>query len=369
MNLFAIFGILSTIAVSIWAVSRYLILGSYKIDNDMSKRLIASVETDAKFKWIISNEYVTDPRYPDVYEALVSLYDAWFYINRNERLLTAGWKGKEETTFVTFPRWHRRKILAALRKKALEDLVVPVMLLSPHGGADRLGELKADLESKTILDNCADIEAEVQDVVDGKKSKTGILLHGPPGNGKTQFIKHLAKKHALPIYVVYLNPEYSNHDMALLFSSVPRRCIILMEDFDNYFNGRECIMKNDQVKFTFDAFINGLDGVHNDYRQVVFAMTANNLSKIDDSLKNRPSRFKFVKELGPPSSGVRLSILGDPKLVEETEGLSLDSVFNYQHESSSQSYCTTPQRKRGRATSKSNSKKQTGKRKNLFGQA
>jgi len=352
MNLFAILGIVSTIVVSIWASLKYLVLGSYKIDNDMSKRLITAVEADAKFKWIITNEYVTDPRYPDIFEALVSLYGAWFYINRNERLLTAGWKGKEETTFITFPRWQRRKILAAFRRKALEDQSVPVMLLSPHGGADRLGELKADHESKTVLDNCGDIEAEVQKVIDGKKSKTGILLYGPPGNGKTQFIKHLSRKYALPIYIVYLNPEYSNHDIALLFSSIPHRCIVLLEDFDNYFDNRECVMKNDQVKFTFDAFINGLDGVHNDYRQVIFAMTTNDISKIDDSLKNRPSRFKFVKELGPPSETVRLTILKDEKLVKKTEGLSLDAVFNYQTLSSPPRRRTKIRGSSGRATSK-----------------
>jgi len=358
MNLIAIFGIISTIAVSIWAFLKYLVLGSYKIDNDMSKRLITAVETEAKFKWIITNEYVDDPRYPDIFEALVSLYDVWFYINRNERLLTAGWKGKEETTFITFPRWQRRKILAAFRRKAL-DQSVPVMLLSPHGGADRLGELKVDRESKTVLDNCGDIEAEVQKVIDGKKSKTGILLYGPPGNGKTQFIKHLSRKHALPIYVVYLNPEYSNHDIALLFSSIPHRCIVLLEDFDNYFDNRDCVMKNDQVKFTFDAFINGLDGVYNDYRQVIFAMTTNDISKIDDSLKNRPSRFKFVKELGPPSETIRLTILKDEKLVKKTEGLSLDAVFNYQTLSSTPRRRTKIRGSSGRATSKNNSRKQS----------
>jgi len=365
MNLFAIFGIISTIAVSVWAILRYLVLGSYKIDNDMSKRLIASVETDAKFKWVISNEYVTDPRYPDVYEAMVTLYDTWFYINRNERLLTAGWKSKEETTFITFPRWHRKKILAALKRKALEDKSVPVMLLSPHGGADRLGELSADPESKTILDNCADIETEVQEVIDGKKSKTGILLYGPPGNGKTQFIKHLARKHTLPTYVVYLNPEYSNHDIALLFSSIPRRCMVLMEDFDNYFDGRKCIMKNDQVKFTFDAFINALDGVHNDYKQVLFVMTANDISKIDVSLTSRPSRFKFVRHFGPPNENVRRLILKNENLVKKSKGLSLDAVFNYQKESFQQPRRTTPQRSSETATSKSNSPKRIVRRKTL----
>lgn len=326
-NFFVLFSIISTVFVSVWAVLKYIILGTYKIDNDTSKRLIEAIEARANFKWLLANECVTEPRYPDVYEAFVSIEGVVFYISRNERLLTAGWKGKEETTQVSFARWNRKKILNILKSKSLNSRTIPVMALSPHG-TDRLGELSADPQSISVLDNCADIEVEVQEVADGMKMKTGMLLYGPPGNGKTQFIKHLSRKHSLPIYVVYLNPEYNNYDMAMMFASVPRRCIVLMEDFDNYFDGRECIMKNDQVKFTFDAFINALDGVHNDYRQVIFAMTANDISKIDQSLTKRPSRFKFVREFGPPSDEVRAAILKDPIKTEKTRGLSLDQVFS-----------------------------------------
>ncbi|NDB86897.1 MAG: AAA family ATPase, partial [Alphaproteobacteria bacterium] len=85
----------------------------------------------------------------------------------------------------------------------------------------------------------------------------------------------------------------------------------------------------DQVKFTFDSFINALDGVHNDYKQVMFIMTANDITKIDDSIKSRPSRFRFVKEVGPPDEEVRMNILKDLQLVEETKGMSLDKVFSY----------------------------------------
>ena len=327
-NLFAIFGIISTTLVSVWATLKYLVLGTYKIDNDSSTRLIDLIESSASFKWALVNESVTEPRFPDVYESFVILRGTWFFISRNERLLTAGWKGKEETTHIIFPRWQRKRILDILKRKGIDNPMIPVKALSPHG-TDRLGELMSDPDCKSIINNCLDVEGEVKEVVEGKKSKTGILLYGPPGNGKTQFIKYLARKHSLPIYVIYLNPEYSNYEISMMFASIPRRSLVLMEDFDNYFNGRECIMKNDQVKFTFDAFINALDGVHNDYRQVIFAMTANHIDKIDDSLKKRPSRFKFVKEFGPPNEEIRKKILKDDDLVKATAGMSLDSIFNY----------------------------------------
>lgn len=327
LNFIGVFGIISTILVSIWALLKYIVLGSYKLDNDTSKRLIEQIEASASLRWILTGEYVIEPRYPDVYEALVNLHGCLFFISRSERLLTAGWKGKEETTHVTFLRWQRKKILSILVRQALDNPTIPVMALSPHE-SDRLGDLLSNPNSESIVDSCKDIEAEVKEVVDGKKSKTGMLLYGPPGNGKTQFIKHLSRKHSLPIYVVYLNPEYNNYDIARMFASIPRRCLVLMEDFDNYFDGRECLMKNDQVKFTFDAFINALDGIHNDYRQVIFAMTANDITKIDESLTKRPSRFKFVREFGPPSDDVRRKILKDEDKIEKTRGLSLDQVFS-----------------------------------------
>jgi SpoVK/Ycf46/Vps4 family AAA+-type ATPase len=102
-----------------------------------------------------------------------------------------------------------------------------------------------------------------------------------------------------------------------------------MEDFDNYFNGRECILKNDSIKFSFDSLINSLDGVHNDYKQVIFILTANDINSIDESLKNRPSRFRFVKEVPPPDRETRLRILKSETLVDLTEGYSLDKVFSY----------------------------------------
>jgi AAA+ superfamily predicted ATPase len=202
------------------------------------------------------------------------------------------------------------------------------MALLPSS-TDRLGELTCDPNPSIYLEPSLykDIEEDVIKVLSGEKNKTGALLYGKPGNGKTQFTKYLARKYRLPIYVIYLNPEYNNLDLAMMFASIPPRCIVLMEDFDNYFNKRTCIIKNENVRFTFDAIINALDGIHNDYQQVIFMMTANDITKIDPSIKERRSRFQFIKRFGPPSDKIRMQILQDSNLVKETKGLSLDQVF------------------------------------------
>jgi hypothetical protein len=54
-----------------------------------------------------------------------------------------------------------------------------------------------------------------------------------------------------------------------MFSQITPNSIVLFEDFDNYFNGRECILGsgNTGIRFTFDIILNGLDGVYNTLRE------------------------------------------------------------------------------------------------------
>lgn len=329
INIFGVIGVIGTTLISVWAVFRYFLFCSYRLDNDMSKRIIDIITREAQFKWFLADEFVREPKYPDTFELFTKVRGIYMYFSRAERLLTAGWKGKEEATSLYYCRWQHGAVLALLNQSS-SGKTVPVMALTPSG-ADRLGELECQPTQDTVLpfEIVADIEADVARVVSSRSGKTSCLLYGPPGNGKTQFVKYLAKKYSLPINVVYLNPEYCNLDIATMFSAVPPNSIVLLEDFDNYFDGRECIIKNDQVKFTFDAIINALDGVHNDYRGNVFVMTANNIDVVDDSLKSRPSRFKFVREFGNPTLEVRRRILGDDNHALLTEGLSLDKVFAF----------------------------------------
>jgi len=328
-NIFSFLGVVGTSFFSIWAFFKYVILGTYKLNSDASKRIVDKIEKNAQWKWILAGEHVLDPKYPDLYEAFVFLDGVPFFFSKSEKMMTAGWKGKEDYSIVSFFRWNRKKINSILKDEKSSNILT-VSALIP-GGIDRLGELSVEKDLELFLNKGTyeDIEKDVEKVATGELQKTSCLLHGSPGNGKTRFIKYLAKKYSMPINVIYLNPEYSNYDIVRMFSEVPRRSIVLMEDFDNYFHGRECSMKNDKVNFTFDSIINALDGVHNDYRGIVFAMTANDISKIDDALKSRPSRFKFVKEFSNPNDETRRKILKDDNHVEKTNNFSLDEVFCY----------------------------------------
>ncbi|KAK2608718.1 hypothetical protein QQS21_002707 [Conoideocrella luteorostrata] len=63
--------------------------------------------------------------------------------------------------------------------------------------------------------------------------RRGYLFHGPPGTGKTSFSFALAGVFGIDIYVISLQDvNVTEEDLALLFTELPRRCIVLLEDID-----------------------------------------------------------------------------------------------------------------------------------------
>jgi SpoVK/Ycf46/Vps4 family AAA+-type ATPase len=244
--------------------------------------------------------------------------------------MQAGWHGKDYVTTVTCFRWRYKALKYYLHSKLkdmqLHTLGVPVELMLPFF-TDKIGSLKK-LAPEPVVDESLwkDFEQEVAEVAQEKREKTSALLYGSPGNGKTSCIKYLATKYRLPIMVLTFNPEWSNHDLLLLFSQIPKKCIVLLEDFDNYFDKRRCIIGNENIKFTFDIILNGLDGVYTTYENVVFIMTVNDIEKVDPALRNRPSRFKFTRHFSNPPLQVRMKLI-PPEWAELTDGLNLDQIF------------------------------------------
>ena len=328
MGIWAIIGVVVSAVISIWATLRYLISQNVRLDDNLSKTMIPLIKA-AKYKFEINNEITVNKKYPSTYSTFVIIKGMPFYFTRSERLLSAGWQSKELISEVYYLRWHKRKMTEYLRAISKDEKKVNVMALTPWG-SDKLGQLSKSSIDKIFLDDdqYKDIEKDLQDMLKSNKGKTSALLHGKPGNGKTRLIKYFSLKYDLPIYSIYLNPRYNNLDILSMFSDIPDRCIVLFEDFDNYFNKRECIMKHDKIEFTFDVVLNILDGVYNEYNQVFFVMTCNDFDKIDESIKERPSRMKFIKEITGPSYAKRLEIFdGDIELTELTENMTMDKVM------------------------------------------
>lgn len=114
--------------------------------------------------------------------------------------------------------------------------------------------------STVVLDSCEkhDILSDINEYLHpstprwyasrGIPLRRGYLFHGPPGTGKTSFSFALAGVFGIDIYVISLQDAGVNEeDLATLFTKLPRRCIVLLEDIDTAGLRRDLSTENEDT--------------------------------------------------------------------------------------------------------------------------
>ncbi|MCA1612797.1 MAG: ATP-binding protein [Acidobacteria bacterium] len=161
--------------------------------------------------------------------------------------------------------------------------------------------------------------------------KRGVLLIGPPGNGKTHTVKALVNRTGRPcLYVKSFKSscgtEHDNIRAVFARARQAAPCLLVFEDLDS-------LVDDENRSF----FLNELDGFETNTGLVVVA-TTNHPERLDPAILDRPSRFdrKFYFELpareerrrfieawdGRWQGEMRLSAAARGSLEELTEGFS-----------------------------------------------
>ena len=178
--------------------------------------------------------------------------------------------------------------------------------------ADNMMDIAYDM--REMQDNMNEINEILEDIDNfwkredvfkkyGYTHKRGILLYGPPGNGKSYLIQLLSQYIINERKGIVVNlKDYSSVELFLEYASPVIRMIekntpmiVLMEDIDN-------ILEYDRSTLT--KVLNMLDGIKQ-IDKVVYIATTNYPEKLQERVSNRPSRFDRRYKINKPNAKVR----------------------------------------------------------------
>lgn len=165
----------------------------------------------------------------------------------------------------------------------------------------------------------------------GRHLKRGILLHGPPGTGKTFSAMYLASR--MPGRTVFLltGASMNSIETACNLARVLEPATIILEDVD--------LIGTQRDRQTVDAnallfeLLNQMDGLADD-ADILFILTTNRPDVLEPALAARPGRIDQAIAVPPPdedcrrrlfelySSGMKLEVQQRDDLVRRLEGVS-----------------------------------------------
>lgn len=155
--------------------------------------------------------------------------------------------------------------------------------------------------------NVIDIFERSQDYKDAKiPLKRGVLLEGPPGNGKSTIVKYVETRLAGKVTVIYVTDGAIGgaSDIAEIYKLAREYSpsIVVLEDIDTIGLTRE----RGSNSFTSELLgqLDGLEALEG----VVTIATTNHADLIDDALKNRPSRFDRRLQIPLPDETLRAAM-------------------------------------------------------------
>lgn len=132
--------------------------------------------------------------------------------------------------------------------------------------------------------------------------KRGLLLAGPPGNGKTLLLKIVSSEYRSWKFIYFhASSSSDNGDIDGVFRKAREMApsIVCFEDIDSLF----------RTNITLSHFLNKLDGFEDRSGTLILA-TTNHPEDIDPALTSRPSRFDRVWVLGNPDLDARRLFIG-----------------------------------------------------------
>jgi len=139
----------------------------------------------------------------------------------------------------------------------------------------------------------------------GQHLKRGLLLHGPPGTGKTHTIRYLTGRLTSSTIILLTGRSIRFIDQAAALARRLQPSMVVLEDVDLVATDRDFTQDGNPLLF---SLLDAMDGVGTD-ADVTFALTTNRADILETALADRPGRVDLAIEIPRPDGQCRLRLL------------------------------------------------------------
>jgi DNA polymerase III delta prime subunit len=139
----------------------------------------------------------------------------------------------------------------------------------------------------------------------GQHLKRGLLLHGPPGTGKTHTIRFLTGRLTSSTIILLTGRSIRFIDQAAALARRLQPSMVVLEDVDLVATDRDLAQDGNPLLF---SLLDAMDGVGAD-ADVTFALTTNRADILETALADRPGRVDLAIEIPRPDARCRLRLL------------------------------------------------------------
>lgn len=138
----------------------------------------------------------------------------------------------------------------------------------------------------------------------GQHLKRGVLLHGPPGTGKTHTVRYLLGRMPGATAILLTGPAMRYLDFVVALARRLQPAIVVIEDVDLIAEDRSF---SDASPLLF-ALLDAMDGLAPD-ADVTFVLTTNRAEVLEQALAARPGRVDLAVEIPLPDAAGRERLL------------------------------------------------------------
>jgi ATP-dependent 26S proteasome regulatory subunit len=141
----------------------------------------------------------------------------------------------------------------------------------------------------------------------GFASKRGILLFGPPGTGKTHFIRYLLSQLPDHTSLIVTAEQVAAFDEVMAIAPALQPSIVVIVDADLIAGDRDRL-RSDCSEILLNSLLKHMDGLTDD-AEIVFILTTNRPEALEAAIRDRPGRIDQTIEIPKPDAECRARLL------------------------------------------------------------